>query len=34
MSRENIRKAKALIELNLAKGVKDNKKGFFKNIGD
>ena len=32
--REATRKAKASLELNLARGVKDNKKGFFKYIAD
>lgn len=30
----HVRKAKAQIELNLARDVKDNKKGFYKYIGD
>lgn len=30
--RNSMRKAKARLELNLAKVVKDNKKGFFKHI--
>lgn len=29
-----MRKAKARLELNLAKVVKDNKKGFFKHINN
>lgn len=33
-SREKVKKAKALAELILAKGVRDNKKGFCKNTGD
>src|SRR5699024_8753945 len=32
MCREKIRKAKAQLELNLAAGVKGNKKFFYKNI--
>jgi len=32
--REVTRKAKASLELNLVRGVKDNKKGFFKYIAD
>ncbi|GAB0204443.1 mitochondrial enolase superfamily member 1 [Grus japonensis] len=31
-SREKVRKAKAQMELNLARDVKDNKKGFYKYI--
>ena len=31
--REGIRKAKAQLELNLARDVKNNKKGFFRYIG-
>ena len=31
--RDRIRKAKALVELNLARDVKDNKKGFYRYIG-
>ena len=31
--RERIRKAKAQMELNLVRDVKDNKKGFYKDIG-
>lgn len=30
----HVRKAKAQMELNLARNVKDNKKGFYKYIGD
>ena len=30
--RDATRKAKACLELNLAKGIKENKKGFFKYI--
>ena len=33
MCRNKIRKAKAQIELNLARDVKDNKKGFSRYIG-
>ena len=33
MCRDRIRKAKALVELNLARDVKDNKKGFYRYIG-
>ena len=31
--RDRIRKANALVELNLARDVKDNKKGFYRYIG-
>ncbi|MDK9581258.1 hypothetical protein QQA45_07165 [Sneathia sanguinegens] len=31
--RDRIRKAKVQIELNLARDVKDNKKGFYRYIG-
>mgnify|MGYP001851525230 CR=1 FL=1 len=31
--RDRIRKAKAQMELNLARDVKDNKKGFYRYIG-
>jgi len=31
--RDRIRKAKAQMELNLARAVKDNKKGFYEYIG-
>lgn len=34
MSSSKIRKAKAHLELNLVKNMKDNKKGFFKYIND
>ncbi len=33
MAWEGIRKAKAQLELNLARDVKNNKKGFFRYIG-
>ena len=33
MCRDRIRKAKALVELNLARDVKDNKKGFYRQKG-
>ncbi|KAK4817866.1 hypothetical protein QYF61_001676 [Mycteria americana] len=33
-ARDQVRKAKALIELNLARGVKGNKKSFYRYIGD
>ena len=33
MCRDRIRKAKAQMELNLARDVKDNKKGFYRYIG-
>ena len=33
LCRDRIRKAKVQIELNLARDVKDNKKGFYKYIG-
>ena len=33
MCRDRIRKAKAQMELNLARDVKDNKKGFYWYIG-
>ena len=32
MCRDRIRKANALVELNLARDVKDNKKGFYRYI--
>ena len=31
--RDRIKKAKAQMELNLARDVKDNKKGFYRHIG-
>lgn len=34
VSRSKIRKAKAHLELNLVRNVKDNKQGFFKYIND
>ncbi|KFQ22405.1 hypothetical protein N332_14875, partial [Mesitornis unicolor] len=34
LCREKIRRAKAQLELNLASAVKDNKKGFYKYIGN
>ena len=33
MYRDRIRKAEAQMELNLARAVKDNKKGFYEYIG-
>ncbi|GAB0202852.1 mitochondrial enolase superfamily member 1 [Grus japonensis] len=33
-ARDQVRKAKALIELNLARDVKDNKKGFYRYVSD
>ena len=33
MCRDRIRKANAQVELNLARDVKDNKKGFYRYIG-
>ncbi|GAB0182068.1 mitochondrial enolase superfamily member 1 [Grus japonensis] len=33
-AREQVRKAKALIELNLARDVKDNKKSFYRYVSD
>ncbi|GAB0176076.1 hypothetical protein GRJ2_000072800 [Grus japonensis] len=33
-ARDQVRKAKALIELNLARDVKDNKKSFYKYVSD
>ena len=33
MCRDRIRKAKAQMELNLARDVKDNKKGFYRYVG-
>ena len=33
MCRDRIRKAKAQMELNLLRDVKDNKKGFYRYIG-
>ena len=33
MCRDRIRKAKAQMELNLVRDVKDNKKGFYRYIG-
>ena len=33
MRRDRIRKAKAQMELNLVRDVKDNKKGFYRYIG-
>ena len=33
MCRDRIRKAKAQMELHLARDVKDNKKGFYRYIG-
>ncbi|KAK4828881.1 hypothetical protein QYF61_001439 [Mycteria americana] len=33
-NKDEIRKAKAQMELNLARDIKDNKKGFYRNIGD
>ena len=33
MCRNRIRKAKAQMELDLARDVKDNKKGFYRLIG-
>ena len=33
MCRDKIRKAKAQMELNLARDVKNNKKGFYRYIG-
>jgi len=34
LSRDEVRKAKDQMELNLARDVKDNKKGFYKYIAD
>ena len=34
MCREKIRKAKAQLELNLAIGIKENKKHFYKHINN
>ena len=34
VAREQVRKAKALIELNLARDIKGNKKSFYRYIGD
>ena len=33
MCKDRIRKAKAQMEMNLARDVKDNKKGFYRYIG-
>ncbi|GAB0180229.1 mitochondrial enolase superfamily member 1 [Grus japonensis] len=33
-ARDKVRKAKALIELNLARDVKDNKKSFYRYVSD
>ena len=33
-ARDQVRKAKALIELNLARDIKGNKKSFYKYVGD
>ena len=33
-ARDQVRKAKALIELNLARDVKGNKKSFYRYVGD